>query len=276
MTLEYVKITRPHNVVGAMLADLMGYLSATRWHTESFGTFLLSLVVVGTIAAAGYVVNDIYDIEIDSINKPNRPLPSGRIKKRNAWIFTIILFGVGIMTSFFTGIATFLLALITSFLLYEYARDLKRMGLPGNLVVGLTSGLSVVYGGVVGTGSPLTDLIPFIFTFYLTLIREFTKGVEDYEGDSKFGVRTLATTRGMKNTMRIIKIMTVLLMGASPLPFFLLRYNLLYLLLIVPLDYFLLKVVMTTEDNVTSAVRALKASGIIGIFAFIFGSAPIG
>ncbi|BBD73995.1 hypothetical protein HS1genome_2384 [Sulfodiicoccus acidiphilus] len=189
---------RIQNVIGAAVGDLMGYVVFTSWRIE-WKTLLISMVVVALVAGGGYVINDIRDVEIDKVNKPERPLPSGEVSLREAKAITLISFLGGASLSALLGPVPFTIALLTIFLLVSYALWLKKQGPVGNLVVALTTALSIFFGGIsvsVNALSSITLMIPVVYSFLLTLGREVVKGVEDYNGDYAHGVKTLAIRLG--------------------------------------------------------------------------------
>ncbi|AHC51782.1 MFS transporter [Sulfolobus acidocaldarius SUSAZ] len=270
----YLELIRVHNVVGSAVSAFMGYVIATTWKFTPL--FFLPLLVVSLIAAGGYVINDIYDIEVDKINKPERPLPSGRIEVNIARRFSIVLFAVGLIISIPLGLIPFGVALITIILLYEYARSLKKLGLVGNFIVSLTSALSAYYGGL-ASGSLLGNfIIPTIYIFFFTLSREFVKGIEDIEGDKRNGVNTLAVKLGEKSTWIIAKIILGILIFTSPLPYFL-GFNLIYLIGILALDVLLIYILIlhNTIESATKARSLMKIYAIGTLIVFTLGSLRI-
>ncbi|ARM76304.1 UbiA family prenyltransferase [Acidianus manzaensis] len=274
---SYLKLVRIHNVVGAALGDFTGYVVASEWRFD-IKSIILSILIVALVAAGGYAINDVYDIEIDKINKPDRPLPSGKIKLKNAVILSYATMIIGVFLSIFLGYIQFLIALITAVLLFYYAKSLKRQGLPGNLVVALTTAFSIFYGGVAFfQGSWLERvIIPTVYSFLLTLGREFVKGIEDYEGDKTYNVKTLATTLGIKNAWKISRIVLISMLIISPLPL-LLGFNVFYIIILIPFFYFTLRAILseTTSKGGGYARGFLKVSAFLGMIAFIIGSLPI-
>ncbi|WP_232018769.1 UbiA family prenyltransferase [Sulfodiicoccus acidiphilus] len=197
-TKRLLQLVRIQNVIGAAVGDLMGYVVFTSWRIE-WKTLLISMVVVALVAGGGYVINDIRDVEIDKVNKPERPLPSGEVSLREAKAITLISFLGGASLSALLGPVPFTIALLTIFLLVSYALWLKKQGPVGNLVVALTTALSIFFGGIsvsVNALSSITLMIPVVYSFLLTLGREVVKGVEDYNGDYAHGVKTLAIRLG--------------------------------------------------------------------------------
>ncbi len=102
----FLQLIRIHNVIGAMLGDLMGYLVSSFWHVNLV-QMVLSMLVVGLVAGGGYVINDYFDVNIDKINKPDRPIPSGRISGSKARKIALSMFVAGVLFSIPLGIVPF-------------------------------------------------------------------------------------------------------------------------------------------------------------------------
>ncbi|BCU71349.1 UbiA family prenyltransferase [Stygiolobus caldivivus] len=270
----YLQLVRIHNVIGSAISALMGYLVSSHWHIIPLKV-IIAMLVVAFVATGGYVINDVYDVEIDRINKPYRPIPSGAISLNRARNLSYITSLVGIALSALLGLAQFLVALVTVILLFLYASSLKRSGLVGNLIVALTSALSAFYGGLAYfSGDWLYWVsIPTLYIFFFTLVREFIKGIEDYEGDKENYVKTLAVRIGISKTWKISKTILLILVITSPLPY-LLGFNILYLISILLLDILLVYILLLKEDIQSSAkARSLMKVYAIGtMLAFIIGS----
>ncbi len=273
----YLKLVRIHNVIGAAIGDFAGYVVASRWHFFPSKLFL-SMLVVALVAMGGYVINDVFDVEIDKINKPDRPIPSGQVSLRNATALAYAGFGIGTAISLALGYVQAVVAGITSLLLYWYAKSLKKTGLTGNLVVALTTALSIFYGGLAYYQGDWATLvfIPTAYSFLLTLAREIVKGVEDYVGDKAYGVKTLATTLGVEKAWDATRALLLVTIVTSPLPYFL-GFNFLYLLLLVPFWYTTLKAAFQpkTVEGGSKARAYLKGSAFIGIVSFALGALPL-
>jgi geranylgeranylglycerol-phosphate geranylgeranyltransferase len=272
----YLKLVRIHNVIGAAIGDFTGYVVSSAWNFN-LEKLIISLIVVSLVAAGGYAINDVYDVEIDKINKPDRPLPSGRISIKNAVTLSYSTMIIGSGLAFILGILQGLLAILTSIALIYYAKTLKRQGLPGNIIVATTTALSIFYGGIAYFEENWFErvIIPTAYSFLLTLGRELVKGIEDYEGDKKYGVRTLATTKGIRFTWNTARVILLLMLAISPLPI-LLGFNIIYGILLIPFTFFTLKAMFaeTSPRGGGEARGLLKGSAFIGMIAFILGSLP--
>ncbi|MEL9969820.1 MAG: UbiA family prenyltransferase [Metallosphaera sp.] len=273
---QVLKLIRVHNVIGAGLGAFTGYVASSMWKINPV-ELILAIVVVASVAAGGYAINDVYDVEIDRINKPERPIPSGAISIRAAASLSYALMGFGVLLSIIQGYLEFLVALLTSIALLFYARDIKRTGIYGNLIVATTTALSLFYGGLsFHTGPWLGRIwIPVLYTFLLTLSREIVKGIEDYKGDLANNVRTLATTKGITKAWIVARSSLIITEVTSPLPLFL-GYNFLYGIVLIPFLFITSKAALseTSERGAAKARSLLKISAFLGMIAFALGSLP--
>ncbi|MDE0556622.1 MAG: geranylgeranylglycerol-phosphate geranylgeranyltransferase, partial [Candidatus Poribacteria bacterium] len=191
--LAYVELARPLNGIIAFISAWLGGLFASQGITENLLDTRLLLVSTAALLllSAGNAINDYCDYNIDRINRPQRPLPSGRIQRRHALIFAIVLIGIGIYLGTRINRNATGIAILVSAALVSYAFWLKRTVFVGNLVVSGLTGVTFISGGVAIDSVPGT-LVPAIFAFLFTAAREIIKDLEDTEGDMKNGVRTLA------------------------------------------------------------------------------------
>ncbi len=167
--------------------------------------FIYGYVTYFFVAAGGNVVNDIFDIEVDKINRPHRALPSGRMTIRQAWYYVAFLSFVGLLFALLTGPWSAVIVLCFEIIGYTYAAKVKTLGLAGNFMVAFSFAFGVLYGSFIyaeTVGQALSNAIPtphwlFFFTAFLILqARETIKGAEDVEGDEERNVRTIARVYG--------------------------------------------------------------------------------
>ena len=186
---------------------------------------LLLIIASVCIAAAGNIINDIYDVETDLVNKPKRVLITKSISEKLAYniFITLNLIGVGIgfYLSHRVGRAPFFsLFVIISVLLYVYATYLKQTLLIGNIVISLIVALSIIIVGVfelIPVMTPLnqqTQTVFFkvildyaLFAFVINLIREIAKDIEDIDGDHKAGMNTLPIAIGRERAKFVLSIL---------------------------------------------------------------------
>lgn len=157
---------------------------------------VLGFLTAGLMLAGTMVMNDVYDVQIDRVNSPNRPIASGRIMTREALAFSSVLFTASLLFAVLLGPLTFFTAALALILMAYYNTRGKKTGLPGNLVVSFNVALPFFYGGLaVGALRPLV-LTFSILAFLANLGREVAKGIPDAQGDRLVGARTLAVSLG--------------------------------------------------------------------------------
>jgi geranylgeranylglycerol-phosphate geranylgeranyltransferase len=213
----FYEITRPANSIVSGLAAAVGYLIAT-------GTLipdvLLIIAIVVLITAAGNIINDYFDAEIDAINRPGRPIPSGTVSKGSALLYATSLFIAGITLSLITnnGICI-LIAVFNSLLLIGYAAKLKSTPLLGNVAVSYLSASIFLFGGAFSGWEGFIQNLPLaLITFLAMIARELLKDAEDVEGDSVGGARTLPVHFGVRTTTRLAFTFALLAICASLIP----------------------------------------------------------
>lgn len=190
----------------------------------SLNTLGITLLIIATlcIAAAGNIINDIYDVETDFINKPDTLIVGKSISEKTAYnlfvIFNIVGVGVGFYLSNSVGkSAFFAIFVIISALLYVYASYLKQMPIIGNIVVSVLVALSLIIVGIFELLPSITSLnqqtqltffkIIFdyaVFAFLINLLREITKDIEDIDGDHKAGMNTLPIVIGRERASKVL------------------------------------------------------------------------
>lgn len=223
-----------------------------------FGLLILSTLC---IAAAGNIINDIYDVETDLVNRPAKVIIGKKISEKTAYTLFIILNVIGVLIGFYLSHLVgrsgfFAIFVIISAMLYIYASYLKQMVLLGNIVISILVGLSILIVGVFELMPAITDqnqttqltffkiLFDYaLFAFLINLVREMIKDLEDIDGDYKSGMNTLPIAIGRERASKLA-------FGVSLLPLFcsmyyvatyLLNYGLFIgyfiVLIVVPLIY---------------------------------------
>lgn len=276
----YIEIIRPGNVVMAMIAII---LVAIVSHSISLPIMLAMLAVFFEISA-GNVINDYFDYKIDLINKPQRPIPSGRISLKSARNYAYSLFLGGTICGFLISYLTnnwipFIIVLISDVILYLYAYKLKSTPLIGNITVGFMTGLCFVFGGFsIGTAQMIsTSTFLGFFAFVMTVAREITKDIEDMEGDKAEGAKTFPILYGEKLSAIIIFILIILDCILCPLLYFQHIFNIFYLAIIavavVLFVYSAILIIKKQDIKTASKVsKYLKIGMLIAFVAFAIGS----
>lgn len=260
--------------------------------------FGFSLLVISTlcIAAAGNIINDIYDIDTDLINKPNKVIISKSISEPKAFNLFLLLTILGVCIGFYlsnlinkTGFSA--IFIFSSALLYVYSTSLKQTILIGNIIVSVLIAMSIIIVG-------LFDLLPAItpenqhtqltmfkillnyalFAFMINLMREIIKDIEDIEGDTKAVMRTLPIVTGKNRTTKV-------LFGLSFIPliavvYYVVTYLFNYqiavgyflLFIIAPLLYFTIKIfsAKTTKElhHLSNVLKLIMLFGVLSLLLY--------
>ena len=270
------EITRPHNLLVAGLSILVGWTLAGAGPP---GLAVALAVLAGTlVTAAGNVVNDYFDCEIDRINKPRRPIPSGRITRRESYRFAWLLALAALVAVAFSGWAAFLAVALWWLCLYVYSAHLKTRLLLGNLMVSAVSSSGFVLGAWMG-GWTSAALAPTLLTFLFVMGREIVKDVEDLPGDHACGARTLPDRLGERRALAIALGFFVLFAALVPWPYHLQifgrPYLWTYLLGVVPLlgVAVLLMLRDASPANLWRVSWILKLDMLLGVLGFWLGRA---
>jgi 4-hydroxybenzoate polyprenyltransferase len=236
---SFLRLTRVWNLVIIALSQYMIAAVLVGNHTLSdLRLFLLSASTL-MIAAGGYVINDYYDVKIDLVNKPERVVIGRGITRRYAILFHTILSVAGVAAGVYLNWRLGVINFASAFLLWWYSNDLKRHPFIGNLVVALLSGIAImIVDGLYRTGN-LLILSYATFGFFMTLIREVIKDMEDLKGDDTFGCRTLPIVWGLRKTKiflyGLIALFAAIAVGLNAWLIHLPNYVLLFL--VIPLAY---------------------------------------
>jgi len=193
--------------------------------------FFLLVFSSMAVTAAGYVINDYFDMKTDLLNRPSTVIVGKQISRRWAMILHIFLNAIGILTgiylSWYTGMLGFGIAyILAAGLLWFYSTTYKRQFLVGNLIVSIFTAvvpfvvvvfevplLNKTYGEImIARGMNFYNIIAWVggfsfFAFLSTLIREIIKDVEDFEGDAAYGRNTLPIVLGIRTTKVLVIIL---------------------------------------------------------------------
>ena len=276
----YIEILRPGN---ALMSAISIILVALIDKTISIPV-VLAMLAVFFETAAGNVINDYFDYKIDLINKPDRPIPSGRISLKNGRNYGYFLFFMGTVCGFFISYLTnnwipFAIVLFADVVLYLYAYKLKSTPLLGNLTVGFMTGFGFVFGGF-SINNPtiiMTSIFLGFFALVMTTAREIIKDIEDIEGDKADGARTLPILIGAKKPVILAAILIVVDSALCPLLYYYHVFGILYLpviaIAVVLFIYSAIIILKSQEREVAAkASKNLKIGMLIAFVAFVFGS----
>lgn len=276
----YIEILRPGNaLMGAIAIILVAIID------KSFTIpIILAMFAVFFETAAGNVINDYFDYNIDLINKPDRPIPSGRISLKAGRNYGYLQFLLGTICGFLISYLTnnwipFGIVLIADVILYLYAYKLKTTPLLGNLTVGFMTGFGFIFGGFALNNPTIitTSLYLGFFAFIMTTARELVKDIEDMEGDKSEGAKTLPILYGEKITATLAFILIIIDCALCPLLYFNHIFGFYYLIVIaiaVILFIYSAILIIKNQDRQTASKvsKYLKIGMLISFVSFVFGS----
>jgi 4-hydroxybenzoate polyprenyltransferase len=294
----FLRLVRWPNLVFIALTQLLFHYSIYQSLFDAHRERSLALIIAASlcIAAAGYIINDYFDLNIDQINKPQKNVFAKNMNRRWAiiWHFLLSMAGI-ILTAFAVGIHKWYLIMANIgciALLWFYSTSFKRQLLVGNVVISLLTAWTVLIlffaytepQQSIGGNDP--SVIKFFritflyagFAFISSLIREAIKDMEDLEGDARYGCRTLPIVAGIRSTKIYVMIWCVVLLAALIiLQLYILQFGwwmaIVYtsLLIILPLVYLMYKLGKASRTSEFAFLsRVSKLIMFTGIISMIF------
>lgn len=281
----YLELMRYGNCLMAGFAAFIGTLIAFNILTSDplssyqpgpfpFLDVALVFLVVFFVSGAGNAINDFFDIRIDSINRPERPIPSGRVGAREALYFSYILFALGTILAFSINPICGSIALVNSLLLIFYAKTLKGTPLLGNLSIGYLTGSTFLFGASVFGLQGLEALfVLFLLAALAITAREIVKDIEDMEGDRQEGADTLPLRIGAKKAGYLAVLVGFLAVFLSPLPYLMSILGLRYLYLVSLADLGFLAAIyqLLARNSPTKSSKMFKIAMFFALIAFVAG-----
>ncbi len=302
--LKLIRIPNLLIVVGTMyllrfflIKPILHFYYGSLSYTE-FDFALLVLACV-FIAAAGYIINDYFDLEIDKINKPKKVILGKQISIEKARLvyFVLNLLGVLIGTYLSIKIGQYqfsLLFLLTAFLLFSYSQKYKRSPFIGNFVVAILSALTLFLVWLFEFFALRLDSHMFVeireaihyvniyilayvaFAFLVSLIREIIKDIEDVKGDESEKCKTLPIILGIQNSKILIGVLILLAIALMAFAQFILWNNNLdylfwyFMIVLQPLFVYLfihlIKAKMKEDFHMMSLIsKIIMLAGILSI-----------
>jgi len=306
----YFEMMRPINCLMSVIAVFIGGLLVVGWdfqHLMGYSPLYPALLVVFLITGAGNAINDYFDVEPDKINRPKRPIPSGRSSRGGALFFSAALFLSGIMIAGFINWIVFWIAVVNSIVLILYSSHLQNKLFIGNLTVGYLTGSTFLFGGAAMNNIVLPIWLALLAGL-ATVSREIIKDVEDIRGDKmsflqrmkfisknvpiqssvqpsetapvaeRFGV----TTNGIEIKMNKKKLLylaaaaLLVSVALSPMPYIvgILGFNYLIAVIITDIVFIFASVQMILaheKTNYRSIQRIIKIGMLLGLISFVVG-----
>jgi geranylgeranylglycerol-phosphate geranylgeranyltransferase len=196
-----LKLMRPLNCIVMSFAVLVGVLLAAAGNVGSLQwiNLLFGGVTAFTLCSAAMVINDYYDYDIDRINEPHRPIPSGDVTKNAALVETGVLSVIGLAAAYAVSLYCLVFASAAWVIMAVYSTVGKRSGLAGNFLVSACVAAPFLYGSLIALNTITANVLLFASMAFLSNTgREIAKGIVDVKGDASYHIKTMAVRFGEK------------------------------------------------------------------------------
>jgi geranylgeranylglycerol-phosphate geranylgeranyltransferase len=235
---------------------------------------VLGFASVFLISASILVMNDFFDVETDRVNAPHRPIPSGLVSPNEAFYFSLFLLLTGILASLLINLTVFVISIVLAIIGFLYNRYFKKSGLPGNLMVSISVGMTFIYGGVsVGLPFQITVLFFGLIAALIDLGEEIAADAMDIKGDKLISSKSVAIRFGRSTALKISSLIFLFVIILSFIPFLLQWFRTIYLIPIGIMDlaiaYNTLKLINSKDDEGRKYIRWIYLGAITGIIVFI-------
>jgi geranylgeranylglycerol-phosphate geranylgeranyltransferase len=272
-------LIRPINCLMIGFAVMTGqYISLSM--LPSLSNAILGFCSAAFLMASTMSMNDYYDLEIDKINCPERPIPSGIIMPNEAILIGIISGLIGIFSAALINLYSLAVAFFALILMLYYNTKGKKTGFFGNILVSICIGLPFIFGGV-SVGRITYLLILFsLMAFISNLGREVTKGIMDVEGDQLKKIKTIAVVHGPKTASIVASVLYIIAVVVSFIPPILGMVSAIYIpfVLISDIGFVSSSISLTRKHDMENAGLIKKRVLMwmfFGLIAFIAGSIHI-
>jgi geranylgeranylglycerol-phosphate geranylgeranyltransferase len=268
MMLAYLELLRPFNGLMSVFAV---FIAAMLVGFPLSYQLLVAFLVVFLVSGAGMVINDYFDYRIDKVNRSKRPIPSGRVSRKNALIYSILLFAIANIAALYLNFYMFLLAAFNTFVTVVYSWKLKKKLLIGNIAVSWLVASTFFFGSLLKETLTATVLILFMLSFSSNLGREITKSIEDVKGDKKLKANTLPVLAGnnFAGWMACIFVLFTIIFSFMPYVLNLLSIN--YLIAVLIADVVFAASCFLILLSPKKAQKFMKIGMFIALLAFLAG-----
>lgn len=271
-----IRLFRPDLSLAAGLCTVGGQIIAAG-HLASWPVTLLGFLCAFGCSGSALVVNDYFDYEVDEVNAPERPLPSGAVTKQDAVLLGIRLSLLGLVSAGLLGPVSFIFAAIFWVIGFLYNWRFKETGLPGNLMVSSSVAFTFILGAMT-VGQPWNSLVwTFaMMAFFIDLGEEITGDALDMEGDLKRGARSVARTMGKPFALRTAVTLWGLVILLGWLPVLSGSMGIAYTITILAVDALILFYsfqIIRTDDVSTQrqCMKGIYIGATLVVLAFLIG-----
>ena len=222
-----------------------------------------------SISSYSMIINDIYDIEIDKVNQPERPLAKQIISINSALSLSLILLLIGLTSSLLISYYNIIITAIFSFLSWFYNIWGKKQGIIGNSIVASSMSIPFIFGGIITGNISLLVWSISLIAFLSGMGREIIKTIADVEGDKIKGVKSVSIHFGSRNAMIIACGFIIISILISFIPVYLNLIQIYYIPLLILTDLILLYSIFVLSTNYSKS-ESLKVKKYI-LYAMLFG-----
>ena len=277
----YVTIIRPGNCLIASGAVAVAGLVAVGHSVLEHATLVdlvLACCAVFLFVGAGNTLNDYYDYDVDKVNHPDRPIPSGLIARGNALTLAVILFVPTFLLGLLINLESLAVVSISAVVMVSYERKIKRTGFLGNLQISWLVGALFLFGGVAVYDNEAEALLRVTalaaLAFLSTLGREITKDIEDLRGDRDR--TTLPMSLGPGRSANLARLFYAIAVVLSLVLFFMGTFGLSYLGLVLVADTVFIASMAYMTSNPSLSSNLSKAAMVSALAAFLLGGLGVG
>jgi geranylgeranylglycerol-phosphate geranylgeranyltransferase len=270
----FLALSRPLNVLSAGFLTFLGAFIAGGAAEAPAPTGVAVLATVLAVAA-GNAVNDYFDRDIDAVNRPDRPIPSGRVSPRGALTFSAAAFGIAVLLAVTLPAPAIAIAVFNLAALLLYTEYFKGTPGLGNAVVAYLVGSTFVFGAAAVDAIGVAPVVLGVLAGVATFSREIIKDVEDLAGDREEGLRTLPIALGERRALWIATLAIAVAVLASPLPYLLDVLGVVYMGVVLPADALMVYAMARAFGDPEAGQAAMKVGMLLAALAFIAGRASV-
>ncbi len=265
-----LRLFRPVNAAMSVIGVIISAIVAVgTGFVNQLQLVILGSPVVFMVLSDGNIINDVFDSEIDRINHPERPIPSGKITKKTAtYIYVFLYIGALVIAFLFLPLISFPVAVVAELLLIFYEVKGKKMGLPGNIIISALIGSIFLYGGLI-FNQPERLLLMFLLAFLSNVSRELIKDVQDMEGD--VDRKTFPKIHGKGAALNLSSAMIIATVAISFLPYLLNILSIYYAIAVVFCDISFVSTLFIQYRDVAKGQNLSKISMILGLASYMVG-----
>ena len=270
----YIDIIRPLNclmiVFTVLLSVSIGYASTGT--VIIYFDVIIAIITTFLIFSGGNIINDYFDVEVDKINRPNRPIPSGKISKKTAYGLAITFFLIAGGLSTLLNAYAIIIVWVNIFFVYLYSK-IKEKTPYGSLFVGYFVGSAFLFGGVISNIASLKILgILALLAFLSNVAREITKDIEDVDGD-KYKKTTLATYYDDRTAGAVASVLLFITIIISVLPAPYMNEYYIYIIAVADMlfAYSAYRMISKPKEHASEMQKFEKIAMIVALIAFFVG-----